>query len=86
MKLVKLCTRFTKCSVNNCPLHSDYPNLYIDEYDPEQKCQVEKSHRIKIAATCSDLLEYDGLTTKEYGGIDGWTKRTEESILHKWKV
>jgi hypothetical protein len=80
MQLVKSCVRFPKCSVNNCPLHSKYPYLYVDESDAEKKCHVEKSHRLKIAAQYPSFLKYDGLTTKEYGVIDGWTKRTDERL------
>lgn len=60
------CSRYQKCSVNNCPLHPQYPNLLIDIEDKEQKCTMEKQVRHKIGSKYADILTYQGLTTREW--------------------
>lgn len=32
------CTRLKNCSVNNCPLSSQYPDLYTDIEDKQKEC------------------------------------------------
>ena len=62
------CSRFLKCSVNNCPLHPAFPELYIDPDDFQVKCKVEKEVRFRIGSKYPDLLRYQGLTPQEWAG------------------
>lgn len=59
------CSRFERCSVNNCPLHELYPNLYTDPEDREKKCTMEKNVRIRIGANYPEL-KLKGYTQREY--------------------
>lgn len=67
------CPRFNRCSVNNCPLHSRYPNLSISEDDEERKCTLGKSKRLQIAGKYPSVLEYGGLLKREWS----WVQRPE---------
>ncbi len=59
------CPSFISCSVNNCPLHPEYPSLSVSSFDPETKCKAQKSGRIRIANKYPGILKYGGLTVKE---------------------
>lgn len=74
----KECTRFKTCSVNNCPLHPDYPDLYTDGDDPEPKCTLPKSYRQKVGENFKGVLKFGGLTPREYSGKIAWESKTEE--------
>ena len=62
------CPRFMKCSVNNCPLHPSFPEIYTDPDDFQVKCKLEKEVRLKIGSNYPDLLKYQGLTPQEWAG------------------
>jgi len=66
INISKECPRFEKCSVNNCPLHKDYPNLLIDESDSESVCTIEKQVRYRIGSKYPDVLKYQGLKVREW--------------------
>lgn len=72
------CPRFKTCSVNNCPLHQQYPNLLSDPEDPDQRCKMEKGVRVRIGAQYSKILKFQGLTTREYGAKIRWESLSPE--------
>lgn len=75
------CPRYSECSVNNCPLHIDYPGLYVDKEDKEKVCDMEKQVRIRISSKYPDVLKYQGLTVRE------WTaKKRYESLPEEEKA
>ena len=74
----KTCVRFLKCSVNNCPLHPEYPDLFIFKDDPERKCTLAKTIRIRIASEHPQIkLKYKGLTSREYNAKKRWDNLPE---------
>lgn len=76
------CPRYQKCSVNNCPLHPQYPDLTIDPEDHEQKCTLAKSVRIRVAEKYPGVLKLEGLTPREFNGRNKWNAlSTEEQEL-----
>lgn len=66
------CPRFSKCSVNNCPLHPSYPNLYKEPSDPEPRCTLPKSYRLRVGQQYGDLLSRGGLTVREFTAQRTW--------------
>lgn len=66
------CTRWAKCSVNNCPLDPKYPSGYVDSQDLEKICTLPKSYRSRVAARFPDFLQYGGLTKKEFASSKVW--------------
>ena len=67
MNTATLCPRFLRCSVNNCPLDSSYPNLLVDPSDSEKSCPMEKNVRTRIASQFPpDTLHHSGLNIREY--------------------
>lgn len=72
------CSRYARCSVNNCPLHPDYPNLAVDSEDAEKKCQMKKTIRIKIAEKFPGILTYGGRTQREFTGMKTWDNMSDE--------
>ncbi|MBT6229340.1 MAG: hypothetical protein HOI47_22075 [Candidatus Scalindua sp.] len=79
--LSEFCPWFEKCSVNNCPLHSDYPNLSSSPKDPETTCHAQKRTRLRIAEQFPGLLKYDGLSKKEFEKKRRRDNRTPEQRL-----
>ncbi len=80
MELYSLCLSYEKCSVNNCPLHSQYPDLSESDYDQETKCKAQKPTRIGIANKYAGILKFGGLTVKEYKRQTRRKNRTAEEI------
>lgn len=72
------CTRFNHCSVNICPLHSNYPDIYTDPDDSEPRCKLPKSYRIKVAENYKGILKYGGLTVREHSAKIAWENKTPE--------
>lgn len=72
------CTRFNHCSVNRCPLHPDYPDIYTDPDDPEPRCTLPKSYRVMVAENYVGVLKYGGLTVREHSAKMTWEKKTPE--------
>ena len=60
--IARECPRWSRCSVNNCPL--DYHAAHPD--DKEHKCPMEKSVRIRIGAKYPGELPFRGMTPREY--------------------
>jgi hypothetical protein len=75
-ELFEDCPRFAKCSVNNCPLSSKYPNEFLSLEDKEKKCSMPKSRRARIGG--NSQLKYKGLTVREFTGLDSWNSKTSE--------
>ena len=59
------CPQYDTCSVNNCPLHPDYPNLPTCPQDPEKVCKTRRSSREAIAARYPGVLRFNGLLRKD---------------------
>lgn len=72
------CPRFIRCSVNNCPLHPSFPELYIDPDDIQVKCKLEKEVRFKIGSKYPDILKYQGLTPQEWAGKKRFESLTDQ--------
>jgi hypothetical protein len=72
------CSKCQACSVNNCPLHSEYPNLSVDSLDDEKRCLAYKSSRVKVAERHPGALQFGGLTKTEYSGKMVWERKTPE--------
>ena len=75
MQIETGCPRYIKCSVNNCPLSTNYPNWETNINDPERKCKLPKVKRIELAKGSS--LKYEGMTQNEYNGKIRWDNRPE---------
>lgn len=65
-KAYRECPRFKNCSVNNCPLSSQYPDLYIDIDDKQKECTLPKTIRVEIGSKYPEL-KYQGMTPREWG-------------------
>jgi hypothetical protein len=72
------CPRYARCSVNNCPLHPAYPKLLTAEEDKDRKCGVSKNKRLSIALGFPNVLNYGGMTVKEFQAIERWNKLSPE--------
>lgn len=72
------CTRYSRCSVNLCPLDPVYPDGFVHPDDIEQKCTLPKSYRLKVAAEFPGVLKYRGLTLREFNGKKTWESKTPE--------
>lgn len=67
MNPARLCSRYERCSVNNCPLDPGYPNLLVGPDDREKSCPMEKGVRIRAASQFPPgTLPYSGLTLREH--------------------
>ena len=72
--VITKCPRFSKCSVNKCPLDSDI--RLRKELNDEEKCNMEKSVRLRIGKQFN--LEKQGLTNAEFSAFQKWNGRSEE--------
>ena len=79
-ELSELCPQHPKCSVNNCPLFTKYPDMPVSEIDPETKCKAQKPTRTEIAVNNPGILKFGGLTVKEYKRKTRRENRTVEEI------
>lgn len=71
------CPRYKKCSVNNCPLDLMYPNRITVDGDKENKCNMEKQVRLKIASE-SGQLKYMGLKIIEWSAKKRYDNMSDE--------
>ena len=84
--LFKECTNFVKCSVNNCPLSTNYPDWDTLPGDLEKKCKLPKEKRLKIVTENQGFLKYGGWTKREYLWKEHWeslTPEEKEMIIRK---
>lgn len=72
------CPRYDRCSVNNCPLHPKYPDLYFDEADADKVCDLGKNRRTLIASQFPGILKYGGLTPREFKAQARWAAMSPE--------
>jgi hypothetical protein len=82
------CPRFKKCSVNNCPLHPSFPELFIDPNDFQVKCKLEKEVRFRIGSKYPGILKYQGLTPQEWAGkkrFESLTKQDKQIVQERAK-
>jgi len=71
---VKSCPRYSKCSVNDCPL---CPGMFIsDSSDPEHKCTLAKSIRHRIGKQFN--LSNQGLKSRELQAKKLWESLSPE--------
>ena len=68
MQPMRECPRFDRCSVNNCPLNTGYPDLYVYPEDMYPKCNMEKNVRVRISSKYPGILKFGGLKQREYSG------------------
>lgn len=80
------CPRYSKCFVNNCPLHPAYPDLLIDEGYREQKCTMEKQVRIRIASEFPGVLKFGGLTPREFAAQKKWDELPPEEKERRQEI
>lgn len=81
------CPRYSKCSVNNCPLHPVYPHILVCPEDKELKCGVAKSIRVRISAEFPGMLKMGGLTTREHAAKQKWDSLSpDEQAIRKNKM
>ena len=76
------CSRYDGCSVNNCPLHSSYPELSMDSEDRNKVCSMEKNVRTRIGANHPEL-KYGGLKQREYSAKLAYDHLTPEQKEQK---
>ena len=82
------CPRYSSCSVNSCPLDSEYPDRYSSPYDRERKCTLAKSIRVGIGAEYPGILRYQGMTKREYAAALAWNNLSiedREKIIERGK-
>ena len=72
--IIRKCPQFVKCSVNACPLSSDYPVLCKDP--EERKCKLSKVKRMELAKGSS--LRYGGMTRGDYQAQKKWDNLPEQ--------
>ena len=72
------CPRYIQCSINNCPLYPEYPDLFTSPYDAEKKCTISKTIRLRIAAKYPGILRFGGMKIAEYKALEAWNARTPE--------
>lgn len=75
------CSRFKNCSVNNCPLSSQYPDLYIDIEDKQKECTLPKTIRVKIGSKYPEL-KYQGMTPREWGAAKRYESFSSDEKEH----
>lgn len=68
MKPYHECPRFDNCGAPKCPL--DPEMMSRNRYPGEEKCKAQKPTRYKIGKKYPELLKYQGLTTKEWLGMN----------------
>jgi len=80
------CPRYQKCSVNSCPLHPIFPEIYTDPEDSQVKCTLEKEVRFRIGSKYPDLLKFQGLTPREWAGkkrFEGLSEEDKELVRER---
>lgn len=75
------CPRFQRCSVNNCPLDSGYPDYDTSPLDKERKCTFSKARRILIAVKYPGVLKYGGRTKAEYSAFLAYEQLSSEDKI-----
>jgi len=70
------CPRFDSCSVNNCLLHPDYPNLPMLKH--EKPCPMPKTMRLRFAKDNPGKFKYGGLTSREKSAKKRWESKTQK--------
>ena len=81
--LARQCPRFDRCSVNRCPLDEGYPNQFVHPDDKEKRCTMEKTVRVRIAATAPGTLAMSGLTVPEHAAKRSYEAKPT-AVKLKW--
>jgi len=79
LAIMKLCPRFSYCSVPICPL-----DLQQDERDrikSEPRCTLAKSYRLKIGQ--NTRLSFEALTKREWPASQRWEALGEDERADK---
>lgn len=71
---MEMCPRYSKCSVNKCPLDLDID--LRSELEGEEKCGMEKNVRLRIGKQYN--LPKLGLTNAEFSGKKKFESKSEE--------
>ena len=81
-ELAEACPRFLRCSVNACPLHTDYQDtLQAHPNDPQRVCRLSKARRLGAAARYPELaarLRFKGLSPREYHAAERMKRLSED--------
>ena len=78
------CPRFSRCSVNHCPLGPDKDKRV--DLPGEPRCTLGKKRRMAIAAQYPDLLPWKGLRPRELSGMRAWEALPEEEKQRRRQV
>jgi len=71
------CPSFEACSCNNCPLDPEASTIGGKErfgLKNEEKCKAHKPTRKRIGEKYSQLLKYQGLTSRENAGKQAYLR------------
>jgi hypothetical protein len=82
------CPRFDTCSVNACPMASNYTTSVTHPMDKESKCPMEKPVRIRISANYPGVLPMQGLTRAEWAGKQAYERKplaVKQALIEKGK-
>ena len=77
-ELYQSCPRYHKCSVNCCPLDSFYPERGSISDNPQLKCTIAKSIRLRVHNENGGNLKFKGMTVKEYQGWKRWNDKPKQ--------
>lgn len=75
------CPRYKKCSVNNCPLNTSYPEGFVHGDDAEKQCTLSKAKRVAIAAKFPNVLKFGGMKQREFTAQKKWDNLSDEEKL-----
>lgn len=81
----ELCPRYAFCNVNNCPLDPAYPGRTTHPDDEDKKCTLPKTYRVKVAGDFPGILQYEGMTPREYAGLKAWENKSQEEKVESKK-
>lgn len=71
------CSRYERCAVNACPLHTDYLTLKGSPLDAETVCKASRAQRERIAARYPGVLPMGGMKKREHGSFVGYRLRAK---------
>lgn len=76
----KQCPKYGECSVNNCPLHVDYPDLYADADDSEHECTVKNTvAKIRVNHAANQDIEHISVRFASPEDLRKWVQAVTRS-------
>lgn len=79
------CPRYHRCSVNLCPLSTNYPDIYVDIDDKQKECTLAKTIRVEIGIKYPEL-KYQGMTPREWGATKRYESFSSDEKEHLAKI